>query len=116
MQHDPRTAVLDMLQAARRAVAFVEGIELQSFLADERTRWAVYSQIIVLGEAAKRIPAQWQEQHPGIPWSQAAGMRNRLVHGYDDIVWEIVWETTHRDLPELIAALDSLFPPDSGLP
>ena len=63
------TSLLDVLLAAKRAIAFAEGHDAASFLADERTRWAIYGQIIVIGEASGRVSHELQQDHPEIPWS-----------------------------------------------
>ena len=63
-----------------------------------------------MGEAAARISEPFREQHPDLPWRQVIGMRNRLIHGYDDIVLSVVWEVIQNDLPKLIQALEPLAP------
>jgi uncharacterized protein with HEPN domain len=95
----------DMLHAANKALELASGMDEHAFLTDEKTQWAVYSQIIILGEAANRILKQEQDHLPDIPWKLIVGMRNRLVHGYDDIVWERVWATLAHDLPPLVTYL-----------
>ncbi len=82
----------------------------ERFCADSRTMWAVYSQVLVIGEAAKRISREFQDQHPGVPWGKMISLRNRLIHGYDEIDWNRVWETATDDLPELKAAIEPLIP------
>lgn len=64
------------------------------FLLDEDVQWVVWSQLVIIGEAANRVSRQDQLKHPDIPWRLAIGMRNRAVHGYDAIDWEVVYETT----------------------
>ncbi len=64
--HDPRASVLDMLHAIARARDLAAGIDEAEFLGDERTRWAVYSQIIILGEAANRVDRIFQAAHPEV--------------------------------------------------
>ncbi|MEK6800088.1 MAG: HepT-like ribonuclease domain-containing protein [Planctomycetota bacterium] len=76
----------------------------------KRTRWAVFSQIIVIGEAAGRLPREYQQRHPSIPWSDIIGMRNRLIHGYDQVQWDRVWETVTVHLPKLKATIEPLIP------
>jgi uncharacterized protein with HEPN domain len=69
----------------------------------------------IIGEAASRIPSEERVHYPGIPWPQIIGMRNRLIHGYDsidiDILWQtIIWQTIIEDLPLLISAPEKIFP------
>ena len=64
-----------------------------------------------MGEAARRVADEFRQQHSDLPWHQMIGMRNRIVHGYDEINWQIVWQTASRDIPDLVAKLHSLLPP-----
>lgn len=70
----------------------------------------MYSQIIIIGEAARRISSEFQEEHPEIPWPEIIGMRHRLVHGYDKIRWDRVWDTVVNDFPKLRIAIEPLIP------
>ena len=69
MPHDPMAAVLDMVQAIETAQKLSVGLSEAEFIDDMRTHWAVYSQIIILGEAAGRIARTFQEAHPDVPWA-----------------------------------------------
>ena len=64
-------------------------------------RWAIVSQLAVLGEATNRLSNEFKNTHPEIPWREIAAMRNRLIHGYDRINWQLIWETTQKDLLSL---------------
>ena len=64
--------------------------------------------LALIGEAAARVSESLQNSHPAVPWLQIAGMRNRLIHGYDTIDLDLVWQTIEDDLPPLIAALDTI--------
>ncbi len=107
MPRDPRAAMLDMVIAIETAVRLMGERSQAEFEADEENHWAVWSQIIILGEAAGRIPSEDQSAMPEIPWSTAIGMRHRLVHGYDSVDWGRVWKTVRDDLPGLKTQLDS---------
>ena len=71
-------------------------------MSETRLQDSVIRRLEVIGEAAGRISTQFREQHPEIPWHDMIGMRNRMIHGYDDVDIEIVWNTVQRRLPELL--------------
>ncbi len=104
--------LLDMLLAARDAVAFVAGLTLQQFERNRLHQHAVLKAIEIVGEAASRIGPDTRRAHPEIPWPELIGMRNRLVHAYFDIDVGIVWDTVQNNLPALIARLEPLVPPE----
>ena len=60
----------------------------------------------IVGEAANRVPHEKQSQHPEIPWPQIIGLRNRLIHGYDAVDYDILWQIITEDLPLLVDALE----------
>jgi uncharacterized protein with HEPN domain len=62
----------------------------------------------IIGEAASRVPIDGRSRYPDIPWPQIIGMRNRLIHGYNSVDFDILWQTAREDLPPLIAALESI--------
>ena len=102
--------LLDIVQATRRALRYTAGVEYPSFLKQEEKRWAVYSQIVIIGEAARRLSQGFQDSNPNVPWAQVKGMRIRLVHEYDQVSWERVWETVAKDLPQPLTWLEPLLP------
>jgi uncharacterized protein with HEPN domain len=75
--------VLDIVLACRRTARFVAGCDAATFLADEEKHWAVVSQLAIMGEAVRRLSTAFKDARPAIPWRPIAGMRDRLVHGYD---------------------------------
>ncbi len=100
--------LLHMRDAARAAVGFVAGRTRTDLDADLMLQFALVRAIEVIGEAASRLPPEYRASHPRIPWSIIIGMRNRLIHGYFDVDLDILWETVTRDVPSLIAELQSL--------
>ncbi|HRO92187.1 MAG TPA: DUF86 domain-containing protein, partial [Promineifilum sp.] len=62
----------------------------------------------IIGEAAGRISPETRAKLPEIPWSDVVAMRNRLIHGYDNVDHDILWDTITHDLPLLLEAVDNL--------
>jgi uncharacterized protein with HEPN domain len=94
---------LDILRAARRAVALKRGIRNRSFVHDEISQSAIVHQLLVLGEATKRLSAEFRAHHPEMPWRMMAGMRDTLIYEYDEVDLEDIWKTVSVDLPRMIA-------------
>ena len=103
--------VLDILNAATLIREFGAGQDLRRFLADSKTCFAVPRQLVVMGEATKRLSAEYRASHPEIPWRKIAGLRDVLVHHYDEIDLREIWDTVIGDLPDAVAAISRLVPP-----
>ena len=102
--------LLDIAQAARRIQDFVAGMDKAAFFADAKTQSALLHQLTVLGEAVKRLSRAFRDQNPVLHWSLIAGMRDQLIHGYDVVDLEEVWNTTTRDIPEVLTKIIPLLP------
>jgi uncharacterized protein with HEPN domain len=83
-------------------------MDRESLAHDRRTWSAILREITVIGEATKRLSAEFRAAHPEMAWSRMAGMRDVIVHGYDTIDFDEVWDVAHRDAPNLIAYLEPL--------
>jgi uncharacterized protein with HEPN domain len=99
MSRDFLDYVEDILEAISDLEEFVGGMEYQQFFQDKKTRFAVVRGLEIIGEACKKIPVMIQEQYPQIPWNLIAGTRNRMIHEYFRVNWEIIWDTLKKDLP-----------------
>jgi uncharacterized protein with HEPN domain len=97
-----------ILQAIDKIQRYTAGMTVQSFASDELIVDAVIRNFLVIGEAARKIPAEVQRAHPEIPWAQMQGMRNILAHDYDVVKLDIVWNTIQTNLPPLVAPLQRL--------
>ena len=82
MQHRDAAYLLDILEAAKLVVSFLEGISQEAFQSDLMRQSAVVRQIEIMGEAAKRLSQKRKEELPDIPWKKIAGMRDVLIHAY----------------------------------
>ena len=112
MDRDP-VYLLDILRSARAIRSYVEGVSRDDFLENPQLQDSVIRRIEIMGEASGRLSAAFREEHPEIPWARIRGMRNRMIHGYDDIDMAIVWETVERDIPRLVLRLERLVPPEA---
>jgi uncharacterized protein with HEPN domain len=97
-----------MLDAARDAVAFVQGKTRQDLDTDRLLSYGLVRAIEVIGEAASKVTSDGRALAPGIPWPSVTGMRNRIVHAYYDIDLDRVWDTVTDDLPSLMAELTQM--------
>lgn len=65
-------------------------------------------QLLIIGEAVRRLSTDFRDRHPSIPWIKMVSMRNRLIHAYDRVNLQIVWNTVEQELPLLLAYFESL--------
>lgn len=97
--------LLDIITAGKRIEQFVAGCDRDGFLRDIKSQSAVLHQLLIIGEAAKRLSAAFRDGRPSVPWRQIAGMRDKLIHGYDAVDLEEVWKTVSADVPALVREL-----------
>lgn len=102
--------VLDILKAARLAIEFKGSADKAAFLADAKTQSAVLHQLLVIGEAVKRLSPEFRAAHSEVPWRLIAGARDKLIHFYAGVDLEEVWKMVTSDLPELIRLIEPLAP------
>ncbi len=98
----------DILEACRRIVEYVSGMDEQTFADDQRTVDAVVRNLAVIGEAAKHLPEDFITMNPGVPWAEMRGIRNVVVHEYFGISIPIIWKTVQDDIPPLIPLLQKI--------
>ena len=111
MQRDSAT-LLDIDKAAKLATDFLQGYDKRTFIYDVKTQSAVLHQLAIIGEATKRLSEPFRLAHPDIPWKLISGMRDHLVHAYDAVDLEEVWQVVTRDLPNLVKQIEPLLPSD----
>lgn len=104
--------LLDMVLAAEDALSFIAGLDEQAFSASDLHQSAVIRKLEVIGEAAGKVSKSFCAAHQEIPWQEITGMRHRLIHNYNDVQLDVVWNVVIKKLPDLIAALQPLIPPD----
>jgi uncharacterized protein with HEPN domain len=105
--HDDAISMRQMLDHAREAARLAQEHTRTELDSDRLLGLALLQLLLILGEAASRISSACQETHPEIPWRQIISLRNRLIHGYDTIDFDILWKIITTDLPSLIASLEN---------
>ena len=97
-----------MLDYAREALALTQSRQRADLDNDRLLDLALTRLLEIIGEAANRVPEEVQEAHPEIAWGQIISLRNRLIHGYDSIDFDILWAIVQSDLPDLVENLKKI--------
>jgi len=105
-RRDPVRALRHILDHAREIRRLIRGRKREDLDKDRLLNLALVRLLEIVGEAAIRVPPEEQRDRPAIPWSQLVGLRNRLIHGYDDVDFDILWEIVTKDIPALIKAVE----------
>lgn len=107
----------DILQAAKAIQRFTARVSLQGFVSNEEKYEAVNRKFQIIGEAARRLSPEGRNALPEIPWKLITAMRNILVHDYDDVDLDVVWDTAQKNIPPLIERVEAYLaahpPPES---
>jgi uncharacterized protein with HEPN domain len=105
---DDRITLRQMLDHAREALNLVQGVKREDLNKQRVTSLALVQLCQIVGEAAARVTSETQIRYPEIPWKKIIGLRNRLIHGYDVIDYDIFWRILTADLPALVPALEKI--------
>lgn len=106
--HDTDVRLRHMLDAAREAVQMARDKTRAALDTDRPLNLSLVRLLEIVGEAASRVPVGDRVTYFSIPWVQIVGLRNRLIHGYDNVDFDILWQIVTQDLPPLIAELEKL--------
>lgn len=105
---DYRDFLADIVGACRSLLRFVEGMTLEAYLADEKTRYAVMRAYEIMGEAVRHLPDELKTANPEIPWATMAAVRNRIAHAYFGIDDTILFTTIAEELTDLLPRVEAL--------
>ncbi len=100
-QSDDLALLGDVLDSILRIESYINEVDKDIFLENFMMQDAVMHQIEIIGEASNSISDKFQEDQPGLPWTQMRAIRNKIVHDYRGINLHIIWETVQSDLPAL---------------
>jgi uncharacterized protein with HEPN domain len=110
--HDPVVRLLHMRDYARKVVALTSTGCREDLENDEVFSLAITRLVELIGEAASKYPKELQEGYPQIPWPKIIGTRNRLIHGYDFIDYDILWNAVTINIPQLLNELEKILQPE----
>jgi uncharacterized protein with HEPN domain len=100
--------LLDISESIRRISILVSGLTFDSFLEDWKTQDAVIRNLQVIGEATKKVSLRIRKQNQNIPWKEMAGIRDKIIHDYFGINYDVIWTVVIDELPELAKAIKNI--------
>ncbi|QNL22229.1 DUF86 domain-containing protein [Hyphobacterium sp. CCMP332] len=112
-KRDNLLLVQDMLDSAKKIQDYTEDYSFEQFIDDDKTIDAVVRNFEIIGEAATRIHPDFQIENPQIPWKKLKGYRNRLIHEYFGVDYQIVWDIISDDLKFLVKNLNKITGPNN---
>jgi uncharacterized protein with HEPN domain len=108
MKQRDELLLTDVIAAAEKIAAYLAQQTRETFFADDMRRDAVLMQLLVIGEAASRVQQPLRDRHPQVEWAAIAGFRNRAIHAYRSVDWEIVWNAATVNVPALIEQITAI--------
>ncbi|MFH0824406.1 MAG: HepT-like ribonuclease domain-containing protein [Pseudomonadota bacterium] len=105
MPLDDKARIDHMLEAARKAIKLARNRKRSDLDTDELLSLGLTRLFEIIGEAAAHVSVATRGKYAEIPWAQIIGMRNRLIHGYDIVDTDVIWQTITEDLPVLVKSL-----------
>ena len=112
MNERDESRLRDMLDETQKVQRFIDGRKPTDLNGDEMLAYAVVRAIELIGEAASRVTPKTKDQYPHIAWKNIIGMRNRIIHDYNNVNLDIVWQVASRNLPELAVQPAAILSPD----
>ncbi|MDP3684910.1 MAG: DUF86 domain-containing protein [Ignavibacteria bacterium] len=100
--------LLDVFESSKIISSYLDQKTIEDFLEDIQLQDSVIRRLEIIGEATARISIETQTLYPSIPWREMKGMRNLLIHEYDEIDPEIVWKTAKEDISSLVVQLSKI--------
>lgn len=101
MSKDPKEFLRHILDECSYILSISENLSFEDFLEDETLKRAVVRSLEIVGEATKKIPADFKIKWDTIQWKNMAGMRDRLIHDYIGVNYSIVWDVMINKIPEM---------------
>lgn len=107
-KREPKLLLLDILASIEKIQLYTSELTFDTFLEDSKTRDAVIRNFEIIGEAANRLPEEFKDSNEGINWFRIRGFRNRIVHDYMGIDFQIVWTIIDKDPKKLAEDIQAI--------
>lgn len=98
----------DILEYSKTALEFIEKVSYEEFITDKKVVFATIRALEVVGESSNRIENKLKQKYAHLPWIEMRGLRNRIIHNYDDIDYKIIWNVLQNEIPELIQQIEAI--------
>jgi uncharacterized protein with HEPN domain len=104
----PKLLLEDILDSAEKILNYTENLSYDDFIADSKTIDAVVRNFEIIGEASNRLPEEFKNENNTIDWFRIRGFRNRIIHQYFGIDYEIIWKLKEIHLKVLISEIENI--------
>jgi uncharacterized protein with HEPN domain len=103
-----RQALADIITAIEQILRYSQNLDRENIQNDDEKQAAILYRLVIIGEATKRLSQEYRDRYSMIPWRQMAGLRDVVVHDYDELDFEILWNVVHINLPDILPDLKSI--------
>lgn len=103
-----KQALIDISTAIQQTLLYAQGIDRNNLQEDDEKQAAILYRLIIIGEATKRLSDKFRDQYPMIPWRQMAGLRDVVIHDYDELDFDILWNVIHINLPDILPEIQAI--------
>lgn len=108
MKREYKLFVQDIKECIAQINKFVGDMYFKDFVRDDKTSSAVVRKLEIIGEASKNIPTEIRQKYKELPWSDMARMRDKIIHAYFGVDYEVVWKTIKERLPEIKPKINTI--------
>lgn len=103
-----RAFLKDILVSACKIQQLIEGSSLETLSRDDTAQAALLYHLVIIGEAVQNLPGPLLDRYPQVPWHAVVALRNRVIHGYFGVDWNLIWQTVSEHVPapkEIVARI-----------
>jgi uncharacterized protein with HEPN domain len=105
MSRSPKNYLLHILDETLYLLEFSSNLAKEDFLEDKTLKRSFVRSLEIIGEATKNLPEDFRKSHPSIQWKRMAGMRDKLIHEYFGVDYDVVWDVIISEIPQLHSAI-----------